>query len=88
MENGSCKAPSAPGTKLCILKVPDIDFETAKHFADALVDDTDPANPILLKRRKFNVDLTLVSKDPTTGDALSNMSLVDLNNLKTTKTLA
>lgn len=84
--NGTCIEPSASGTRLCIVKCPELSMRDAQGLDSALEDTTDPEKPILLRRRKNSLDIENLSRDAVTGDALEPVSRIHFDLIKTTRT--
>jgi len=56
-EWGRCECPP----EYIIVKLPNIKEADIKYYEDSLMDNTDPKNPIMLKRAKYAVDTTIVN---------------------------
>ena len=44
-----------------VLKVPELKYVDAKKYEESLIDDKDPENPIMIKVRKYAVDIDTVN---------------------------
>ena len=52
--NGTCTEQPSPNSRMYILKVPDLDYETVKEYMQP---DINPETDELIKRRKFMIDI-------------------------------
>lgn len=50
--------------RFLIVKVPGLSYENSLFLMEALIDDTDPENPVTIKRRKYTIEDALVFLGP------------------------
>ncbi len=86
--DGTCREPSAAGTKLCIVKFPGVPVEKAKYMLAPLMGDTRATSRTLMRMRAHGINLSGILRDSKTGDSKTLLTNEMFQVLKTTKTLS
>ena len=94
--NGRCSEEPSPDSKFIIVKIPDLDYETAKKMYEQCVyDGTEPNlvtgyRPGIVKHRRYNLSLPTpgrsVSKGQGVLNKVDNMELQDFLDIIMDKT--
>ena len=69
-EDGTLNAQPSPNSEFYIGKMPGLALSTISDHADPIIDQTDPDNPITIRRSKYYFDV----------DALTSQEQIDLSN--------
>ncbi len=81
-EDGTCThAPFSNYRKRLVISVDDFDNETAGELTSSLVDETDPENPITIKKRKNFAEWRDL-RDVNEGTVLNKQSVVRIDNIR------
>ena len=59
-DDGRCTTAPCETSKFVIIRIPGPSADSVKQYVEAHWDMQDPENPVLLKRRKFHFDWTLL----------------------------
>ena len=72
---GLAKGKSECLPSYIIVRVPQLSLEEVRHFTESLVDRTDPDNPKVLRKRKYQIPAAWIQPYITAGQSIVDVTL-------------